>query len=287
MGLLSNLKVRPNLLLKDDYQTRLYECTAYEIEDVWRRNSNLRDPARLSRNQKDYNERRLFFGDRSVEMDLARRDGLVKSLADQMDKAIAQVEERPDFEEAVELLVATRWATQEGVDNVPGDWETRLRAVLTRDEFRLTPDILSERLALILGESVPERAAGPLITHDGSPPTSPPRLPSGDAESPAGHGNGDGPIRRNGSSPPVGATPGSPLASPAGDPLPELDVSPAHSTVVVGVTAATAMAPSSSGPGDAGLDRIIVSWPTLPAHVKQSIILLVRAAELCRQAGEG
>ena len=47
---------------------------------------------------------------------LARRSALVKALADQMDQAIALVEERPDLEDAVELLVAARWANQHGLE---------------------------------------------------------------------------------------------------------------------------------------------------------------------------
>ena len=68
MGLLSNLKVWPNLLSKD-YPADLYQCSAHEIGDVWRRNPILRDTSRLNHRQKKYDERRLFFGDRRVQMD--------------------------------------------------------------------------------------------------------------------------------------------------------------------------------------------------------------------------
>ncbi|WP_406697998.1 hypothetical protein V5E97_03990 [Singulisphaera sp. Ch08] len=205
-----------------------------------------------------------------------------------MDQAIGLMEERPVLEDALELLIAARWASRQAADGGMASravsWEVRLSTLLARDEFGLTPDLLSERLAQLLGEPPPKPAVEPAPRLADTPAGLPPAVSAHDKSS-VEHPIGDGLPHRNGSaSPETILTVIAPAALPEG-PIVRHDVATIHQ-VNPAVTVVASEGPPLQGSDDADLELIIKSWPKLPTHVKATIGMLVGAAELARPGGE-
>jgi hypothetical protein len=276
---LSNLRVLPNLLTSDEYQDAIYSCTLDEILDLRRRMPTVFSRERLSREHRyEFVARggpnlrpipRLDADGRATRWVEAARLGLAA--------AVAALEERADLEDGFELLLLAReacYATEDGLLRAEAAaWDRRVCAVLLRPEFRLTPDMVEERLEGILGRPLanPNR----------------PRVPEPAAEE-----------RRT---PAPAAPPETHAQPPSAQPEPEILVAPesfgavAEPPAVVAVPApapeVVALAPEHAEPkvappADDALATVVARWAGLPDHVKSCILMLIDAADRLRPAKE-
>jgi hypothetical protein len=150
---LSNLELRANIL-SENYQRELSRITALEIRDIRRRNPMLLDPEQLTAQQRKELNETLFWGVRSYAMRDGKRQAWPQTLAQRIPEVLAALEERPDLELALEVLCIARLLRgQEGEwQDQAASWTARARAVLARPEFRLTPEVIEQRLDEILEE---------------------------------------------------------------------------------------------------------------------------------------
>src|SRR5262249_20268605 len=128
----------------------------FEVKDIWKRNPALKAEDRLTPNQRAEWRNHLFWGRGSVSLeDGDRRRAWAEPLAESLAAAVTELESHPDVERAFEILYITEHLADAGLDSHHADraahWGARVRAVLGRAEFRLTPDLINQRLALVLG----------------------------------------------------------------------------------------------------------------------------------------
>ncbi len=159
---LSNLQLRSNLL-PADYQgeyrhrpgRRVSECiTAYEIKDIKRRNPLL--TFELTGAQQREWRSGLFDGGTSVSMaEDDRRRAWLEQLAESMDEVMAALKDHADCERAFEALCVAASLADPRLDSTYAAkaeaWVQSARVILGRPEFRLTPQMIDERLARALG----------------------------------------------------------------------------------------------------------------------------------------
>lgn len=162
---LSNIQLRSNLL-SVDYQQEMSRITAFEIENIWDRNPSLRNPHALDEKQQKQLRDSLFWGDRRVTLDDDdRRRAWGESLAERVEPTLECLESRPTLENAYELLVVTGQLCRADLNSIYRDkaieWHQRVRAVLARDEFRLTPEMIDQRLSQFLDLSIAAVAVAP------------------------------------------------------------------------------------------------------------------------------
>lgn len=270
--ILSNLRVRPNLLPADDYQQDMMRCSVFELRDIRERNPNLLGLAQLpAEKQKEWRES-LFWGDAPPPaVDPRWPEQLAAGMAD----AIRELEERPTLEAAFELLLIARelyHARAEGpARTIAAEWDRRVCEVLARDEFRHTPDMIDQRLESILGRQVarPCIPKATLLTREPGP--GPPDHPLPLLAVPA-------PLeeRRLMSSlevPPVSATTSN--GTSAVTPLPTPLAGRADATAV-----ATPPKPTKTlVVRDPDLKRLVQRWATLPDQVKKCVMKLLDDAD--------
>lgn len=173
---LSNLQLRSNLLPEDyqgEYDSRpgkkiMDLITAVEVKDIWRRNPMLTN--RLTREQQREWTARLFDGDTSVSMSEHDRDrAWLEQLAERMEEVLASLEDRADVERTFEVLCVAESLAAPILDSTCAakarNWAQRARAILGRAEFRLTAQMIDDRLTEVLGEEgwcrVSEQHPGP------------------------------------------------------------------------------------------------------------------------------
>jgi len=160
---LSNLQLRSNLLPEDyqgEYESRsgtkvMALITAFEVKDIWRRNPLLRDSLNPTQ-QKEWTAR-LFDGDISVSMsEYDRRRAWLEQLAERVGEVLASLEDRADLELAFEVLCIAESLAAPSLDSTYAvkakRWAYRARAILGRAEFRLTPQMIDDRLTEVLGQ---------------------------------------------------------------------------------------------------------------------------------------
>jgi len=159
---LSNLQLRSNLL-PEDYQgeykhrlgTKVMHCiTVYEIKDIKRR-CPLLILEFTPEQQKEWISG-LFDGDTSVSMaECDRARAWLEQLAENMEEALASLEDRADAERAFEVLCGAESLADPRLDSTyaakAAVWAQRARAILERPEFRLTPQMIDDRLNEVLG----------------------------------------------------------------------------------------------------------------------------------------
>jgi hypothetical protein len=160
----SNLQLRSNLLT-EGYQQEMRRITPYEVKDIWRRNPMVKDGLTL----KQQNEwiAGLFDGDTSVSM--SERDrcrAWLEQLAERVEDVLAALELRADVERTFEALCVAESLAAPVLDSTYAtkarSWARRARAILGRSEFRLTPQMINDRLTEVLGESTWHPLSGPL-----------------------------------------------------------------------------------------------------------------------------
>lgn len=160
---LSNLQLRSNLLPEDyqgEYKSQpgkkiMTLITAFEIKDIWRRNPFLKDSLTLEQ-QREWTAR-LFDGDTSVSM--AERDrgrAWLEQLAERVEEVLTFLEDRADEERTFEVLCVAESLAAPFLDSTSASkakvWAERARAILGRAEFRLTPQMIDDRLTEVLGK---------------------------------------------------------------------------------------------------------------------------------------
>jgi hypothetical protein len=158
---LSNLHLRSNLLSLD-YQQELARITVFEVKDTWRRCPLIRDPGRLTPEQRREWTDSLFWGDHSVSMaDGDRARAWLELLAEALPAAVEELEAQPDLERAFEILVVTEQLRTVEMDShyrsQGARWGDRVYEVLARDEFRLPRDLVDQRLAELVGRPAPSK----------------------------------------------------------------------------------------------------------------------------------
>ncbi len=151
---LSNLTARTNLLWSNQYR-RLMALSVVELRDISRRFPSLYDPRDWSEARRAEWREMLFWGEAAPPL----RPDWAEPLAAGLDARVAALEARPDYEAALELLLVARsvYAARPpgpGRDEAAG-WDGRVCAVLARDEFRLTPDMVDQRLEVVAGGPLP------------------------------------------------------------------------------------------------------------------------------------
>ena len=251
---LSNVQVRSNLLPFDTFMEDMYlQCTIWELKDI---DARIPDDVKTKLPDAKLDEWRemLFWPLPTPERDPAWPEEFAAAIP----AALAAAELRPSEEDAFELLVVVRqlYATRTEATGraEAADWYVRLLAVLGRDEFKLTRDVIEHRLADVFGERLPGPPAPALPVEVAATP--PPQVVHPPEAAVAK------PVRRKSPPKPPAAValaekPSLPFPSP--DPLPA-SVPPAPAV-------------------DADLELVNARWTCLPAHVKKSILLLVKAAE--------
>jgi hypothetical protein len=158
---LSNIQLRSNLL-SEEYQREMSRVTVFEFKDIRRRCPYLTPPETMTEMQREQWRQHLFDGEGSVSMDDdERRRAWLERLAENVVGALASLEERPEVEQAFEILCVAEQLADPAMGSLyaahAAGWRDRARAVLARDEFRpLTPDMINGRLGIILGRSLPE-----------------------------------------------------------------------------------------------------------------------------------
>lgn len=162
---LSNMQLRSNLL-SVDYQEELDRVTVFEVKDTWRRCPLIKDPGRLTPEQRREWTEHLFWGDRSVSLgDGDRARAWLEMLAETIPAAVVQLEAQPDLEQAIEILVVTEQLRATETDShyrsQATRWGDRVYAILARDEFRLPRELVDQRLAELLGRPAPSKRAKP------------------------------------------------------------------------------------------------------------------------------
>lgn len=302
---LSNLRLRSNLLA-NDYQDEMYRCSVFEIRDIWGRNQHLRDPGRLSRGQEKELERSLFWGRGEISLaDGGRQTAWLRSLATRLDDAVHRLEEQPALEHAVEILIVARQlyrdvrAEDSQARRQVIDWDRRVCAVLARDEFRLTPQEIADRLENIVGEplpmpepalkapaSLPEPATATVPTSRREPIEA--RPPSLTKPTVVGRGGHTFPASV------LVTAPSSELMPPTSElAAPQAIAMPAHvvtasaerSRRVGPQPGASAARIPPAAEADRDLARLARRWPTLPEATKKCILMLVEAADLTQRSG--
>lgn len=151
---LSNLQLRSNLL-SENYQKELRSITPYEVKDIWRRNPMLKDSL-TPKQQKEWTAR-LFDGDTSVSMsERDRGRAWFEQLAEQVEEVLVSLVDRADVEHTFEVLCVAESLAAPVLDSTYAakamEWAQRARAILGRAEFRLTPQMIDDRLTEALGE---------------------------------------------------------------------------------------------------------------------------------------
>lgn len=267
ISFLSNLVLRSNLL-SGEYQQEIPRISVLEVKDIWRRNPMLRNEDRLTSRQRQEWTEHLFWGRREAYMkDDGRTHCWIEVLANEMDHAVAALENRPEAEDAFELLVVTEqlrryWRLEDKPDSTNrvesefagkvvevDDWNERIRAVLRRPEFHLSQSHIDDRLNQVLGfplEPVSERPEVPQSDAAIEPMPLEEQDQSSDCLEPSGPEGNE-------------LSSGSP-------PLFEVGIDQLHEPQLSALTS------------EPGLQRIIAAWSTLPDHVRNSILLLVEAA---------
>lgn len=166
---LSNLQVRSNLLPSDNQGEYPHHpgikvmalITAYEVKDILRRCPNRNIP--LTPEQQKAWRARLFNGGSTVSMaDGDRGRAWLEQFAEGMDAALDALNERADLERAFEVLCIAELLAAPTVDShfsaKAAIWSKRARAILERPEFKLSREMLDERLHQVLGlSSFPSR----------------------------------------------------------------------------------------------------------------------------------
>jgi hypothetical protein len=160
---LSNLQLRSNVL-SEDYQRQLRRLTVFEIKNIRERNPMLISPDDLTEPQRQEWREHLFWGERSVSLDDDdRRLAWIERVAQALEDAIASLEDRPDVEGTFEILCVTESLTS--LDShyavKAEEWGQRARRLLGHTEFRLSPDMIEERLCEILGIPPDQRKTRP------------------------------------------------------------------------------------------------------------------------------
>ena len=248
---LSNIELRSNLL-SVNYQREMSRITAFEIKNIWDRNPNLTDHASLTLSQQQELKERLFWGSTKVSLeDNDRSRAWVESLAERVEPALDSLEGHPTLEDAFELLVVTGQMCRAEINSIYREkaieWHRRVRAVLARDEFHFTSEMIDQRLCQFSDlpieavSAMPpssfvsddHQKASPELTEEMSIPFQYLDEPSSDSD------------LHESISPPI--------------------VSP-HS-VTSGMSA------------DPDLERILRSWPRLPEPFKASILALLDGVE--------
>jgi hypothetical protein len=159
---LSNLQLRSNLLTENyqgEYEHRpgkkvMAVITAYELKDILRRNPLL--GTELTHEQHKEWIASLFDGDTRVSMaEEDRSRAWLERLAEHMDDVLASLEDRADAECAFEVLCVAESLASPLLDSVclarADLWRRRARAILERPEFRLTTQMIDDRLSEVLG----------------------------------------------------------------------------------------------------------------------------------------
>jgi hypothetical protein len=166
---LSNLQLRSNLL-PEEYQgesryrpgKNVLECiTVYEIKDINRRNPNL-ILGRTAEQQREWNSS-LFNSSTAISMAEDDRDrAWLEQLAEKMDEGIASLEKHADEEQAFELLCVAESLSAPVLDSTYMAkalvWANRVRKVLERPEYKLSSQMIDDRLTEILGHDQWRRA---------------------------------------------------------------------------------------------------------------------------------
>lgn len=162
---LSNLQMRSNLLPRDyqgEYKHRpgkkvMAVITAYEVKDIRRRCPLLNIP--FTPEQRNAWTARLFDGDMIVSM--AERDrhrAWLEQLAEKMDRTLAALKDRADLERAFEVLCVAESLAAPDLDSHYAtkamDWSKQARRILERPEFKLTRQMIDDRLTQVLGNDV-------------------------------------------------------------------------------------------------------------------------------------
>jgi hypothetical protein len=176
---LSNLQLRSNLL-PEDYQgeykhrsgKKVAVCiTAFEVKDIKRRNPLLN--LELTSEQHEALIESLFWGDTAVTMaDNDRHEAWLEQLARNVEEAIVCLEASADVERAFEVLcVAESLAALPGsIYGVMTDAARQIRSILKRPEFKLSSEMINDRLTEILGHDRRRRTSSP-------PLAAPPAVP--------------------------------------------------------------------------------------------------------------
>jgi hypothetical protein len=152
---LSNLQLRSNLL-SVNYQKEMTKVTAFEFKDILRRNELLINE--LTPKQREEWTARLFDGDTSVSMsERDRGRAWLEQLAERVEEVLGSLKDRADEERTFEVLCIAESLAAPGLDSTYAakarEWAQRARAILGRAEFRLTPQMIDDRLTQVLGEA--------------------------------------------------------------------------------------------------------------------------------------
>lgn len=258
---LSNLSVRANLLSRE-YQSEYDCCSVFELRDIDRRNERLDVMVRLSPAHREEWRSSLEWGTRlRPQLNPRWPEGLAQTLRDDLPR----LEQRPDLEAVFEALVVARqlYAVRPTgpAQDEAADWDRRLCALLTgRHEFRLTRELIDDRLEQVIGERLPG-PPDPVLPEIAAPQPTPigEELPTPSAVIPA---------HREETPPP---TPTAPIPPPAPEAAPVPSAAPPIEFVV---------APPAEDPD---LVRLTARWPHLPDAVRTCILLLVDAADRTAQ----
>lgn len=281
---LSNLRVRPNLL-SENYQQEMLRCSVFELRNIYERNPNLSAPGLSPERQQEWRES-LFWGDSPpppVETSWAEH------LAGRLSDAVRELEEWPTLEAAFECLLIARqlyWTRSDGPARKEAeDWDRRVCAVLARDEFRHTPDMIDQRLESILGHKLvgPPRPTVPFAE-----PVSRPAVVIVSPQPPV--------LTPAPTSIKVAAVPELPPVPEAQPglsvlPPPLVPLAPPTRTAEIPPTNPTNSAEVRSPPvappkpittltvPDPSLERLVQRWSTLPDHVKQCVMMMLDASD--------
>ena len=151
---IANLEVRSNLLRFDDYQRKICELSVIEWKDIKGRNPYLISEVQMTPGQREQWRKSLFWATKRVSLkDEDRATGWLHALAGELPKVVAHLEAKPDVEAAFEALyvteslrsLPTRFQTEAAL------WKDRIMAVLRRPEFRLTDELIEDRLERLMG----------------------------------------------------------------------------------------------------------------------------------------
>jgi hypothetical protein len=160
---ISNLVLRSNLMRGETCQNEFATVTAFELDDILRRNPLLPaslDPtsyAGVSPAQRAQWDARLRWGDRRLAMTVARQALWLTEVATPLFEAFEEIEGRIDEEQAFEILhVCEALGGTEGplagrANVVAGLVAERLRG----EVFGHTDATIRERLAIIAGRPFP------------------------------------------------------------------------------------------------------------------------------------
>ncbi len=247
MSGLSNLSIRSTLMVERTYQEYVQWLSLQERLDIKRRNELLEVPT--SRKEK---VEALLWGDPPHPV---LKIYWMWCFQAELPTKVQALQAAPTEEAAFECLAIARnlYAQVQSVSqrHTAEALEVRIFEVLQRAEFRLTKELIEERLERILGQRIP----GPFLEEK----------------------------------PVVPNPPKSPLIVPPPAPPPVLIVPPPAPPPVVAERTLTPVPPppviSPYKPStilkvtDPDLKRLVQRWESLPDHVKKCIVLLIDAAE--------